>query len=97
MANLAKEATTLRRVLESLFRYFDSCNQWSPQHGLALPIMMDMLSLMEKYGRGSYLLFCVSIKSLHGYFPPIFVMCLIACCSSNNDRISGEHTVTSLL
>ena len=50
MANLAKEATTLRRVLDSLFRYFDSYNQWSPSHGLALPIMLDILSLMEKDG-----------------------------------------------
>ncbi|CAA7404159.1 unnamed protein product [Spirodela intermedia] len=64
MANLAKEATTLRRVLESLFRYFDSCNQWSPQHGLALPIMMDMLSLMEKYGQNAHLLLSILIKHL---------------------------------
>lgn len=50
MADLAKEATTVRRVLESLFRYFDSNNWWSPQHGLALQVLLDLELLMEKSG-----------------------------------------------
>jgi len=50
MANLAKEATTVRRVLESLFRYFDGNNSWSPQYGLALCVLLDMQLVMEQYG-----------------------------------------------
>lgn len=50
MAKLAKEATTVRRVLESLFRYFDSGNLWSAQHGFALAVLLDMQLIMEKYG-----------------------------------------------
>lgn len=50
MAKLAKEATTVRRVLESLFRYFDSANLWSPQHGLALPVLLEMQMIIENLG-----------------------------------------------
>ncbi|PRQ54715.1 hypothetical protein RchiOBHm_Chr1g0316751 [Rosa chinensis] len=41
IAKLAKEATTVRRVLESLFRYFDNGNLWSPKHELALSVLMN--------------------------------------------------------
>ncbi|MED6141004.1 hypothetical protein PIB30_099096 [Stylosanthes scabra] len=47
MAKLAKEGTTVRRVLESLFRYFDNANLWSPDHGLALSVLLDMQSIIE--------------------------------------------------
>lgn len=50
IAKLAKEATTVRRVLESLFRYFDNGNLWSPKHGLALSVLMDMQLIIENYG-----------------------------------------------
>lgn len=50
MAKLAKEATTVRRVLESMYRYFDSGNLWSPQHGLALAVLLDMQLVMETSG-----------------------------------------------
>lgn len=50
MAKLAKEATTIRRVLESLFRYFDNGNFWAPEHGLALSVLLDMQLLMESSG-----------------------------------------------
>lgn len=50
MARLAKEATTVRRVLESLFRYFDNSDMWSPEHGLALPVLLEMQLLIEDYG-----------------------------------------------
>lgn len=50
MAQLAKEATTVRRVLESLFRYFDDGELWSPQYGLALSVLMDMQLIIEKSG-----------------------------------------------
>ncbi|KAH9648260.1 hypothetical protein KPL70_025516 [Citrus sinensis] len=42
MAKLAKEATTIRRVLESLFRYFDNANLWSLDTGLAFLVLKDM-------------------------------------------------------
>jgi hypothetical protein len=55
MAKLAKEATTMRRVIESLFRYFDNGNLWSPEHGLAFPVLKDMQFLMDN--SGTYLAF----------------------------------------
>lgn len=50
MAKLAKEATTVRRVLESLFRYFDNADLWSREHGVALVVLLDMQSIMENSG-----------------------------------------------
>ncbi|KAJ0985866.1 hypothetical protein J5N97_004222 [Dioscorea zingiberensis] len=64
MADLAKEATTVRRVLESLFRYFDNNNMWSPQHGLALRVLLDLESLMEISGQDTHLLLSILIKHL---------------------------------
>lgn len=51
MAKLAKEATTVRRVLEPLFRNLDSGNQWSLQ-GIAWPVLSEMQVVMEKSGKG---------------------------------------------
>ncbi|KAM4091941.1 hypothetical protein ACJW30_09G174500 [Castanea mollissima] len=64
MAKLAKEATTMRRVLESLFRYFDSENLWSPEHGLALPVLKDMQFLMDNSGQNTHFLLSILIKHL---------------------------------
>ncbi|XXG64153.1 hypothetical protein AAC387_Pa05g2182 [Persea americana] len=64
MAKLAKEATTVRRVLESLFRYFDSGNLWSAQHGFALAVLLDMQLIMEKYGQSTHLMLSILIKRL---------------------------------
>ncbi|EHA8590069.1 Protein EFR3 B [Cocos nucifera] len=64
MAKLAKEATTVRRVLESFFRYFDGNNSWSSQNGLALGVLMDMQLLMEKAGQNTHLLISILIKHL---------------------------------
>lgn len=50
MANLAKEGTTIRRVMESLFRYFDDRSLWSINHGLAFSVLRDMLFLMDDSG-----------------------------------------------
>ncbi|KAF2289399.1 hypothetical protein GH714_035960 [Hevea brasiliensis] len=47
MAQLGKEATNIRRVLESLFRYFDYANLWSPEYGLAFSVLKDMQFLMD--------------------------------------------------
>ncbi|XP_058225278.1 protein SEMI-ROLLED LEAF 2-like isoform X1 [Rhododendron vialii] len=64
MAKLAKEATTIRRVLESLFRYFDNGNFWSPEHGLALSVLLDMQLLMESSGQNTHFLLSTLIKHL---------------------------------
>lgn len=54
MANLAKEGTTIRRVTESLFRYFDNGNLWSVNHGIAFSVLKDMLFLMDASGKLSF-------------------------------------------
>ncbi|KAF3437919.1 hypothetical protein FNV43_RR20675 [Rhamnella rubrinervis] len=64
IAKLAKEATTVRRVLESLFRYFDSENLWSPSHGLALSVLTDMQLIIEKFGQNTHFLLSILIKHL---------------------------------
>ncbi|KAL4327643.1 hypothetical protein HN51_034896 [Arachis hypogaea] len=64
MAKLAKEGTTVRRVLESLFRYFDNSNLWSPDHGLALSVLLDMQSIIENSGQNTHLLLSILVKHL---------------------------------
>ncbi|KAL5543379.1 hypothetical protein UlMin_007163 [Ulmus minor] len=63
IAKLAKEATTVRRVLESLFRYFDNGNLWSP-HGLAVSVLMDMQLIIENFGQNTHFLLSILIKHL---------------------------------
>ncbi|XP_073288526.1 protein SEMI-ROLLED LEAF 2-like isoform X2 [Primulina huaijiensis] len=64
IAKLAREATTVRRVLEALFRYFDQGNLWSPDHGLALSVLLDMQSIMEKSDYNTHFLLSTVIKHL---------------------------------
>lgn len=64
MAKLAKEGTTVRRVLESLFRYFDTTNLWSPEHGLALSVLLNMQSLIEHSGIHFLKSFLISFLSV---------------------------------
>ncbi|KAI3445035.1 hypothetical protein Pfo_001700 [Paulownia fortunei] len=64
MAKLAREATTVRRVLEALFCYFDRGNLWSPDIGLALPVLLDMQSLVENSGHNTHFLLSAVIKHL---------------------------------
>ncbi|KNA16475.1 hypothetical protein SOVF_088690 [Spinacia oleracea] len=64
MAKLGKEATTTRRVLESLFRYFDHGNLWSPEHGVACPVLEDMQAVMESLGHSSHFLLSILVKHL---------------------------------
>lgn len=70
MAELVKEATTVRRVLESFFRYFDNNNMWSPENGLALCVLLDLQSLMEKSGTflGEQLIYFLSYFRFHQFF-----------------------------
>ncbi|XVF79641.1 hypothetical protein PTKIN_Ptkin15bG0005400 [Pterospermum kingtungense] len=64
MAYLAKEATTVRRVLESLFRFFDNEELWSIQHGVALSVLQDMQLIIEKCGENTHFLLSILIKHL---------------------------------
>ena len=50
IARLAKEATTIRRVLEPLFHNFDAENHWSQEKGVAFSILMYLQLLMEETG-----------------------------------------------
>lgn len=64
MAKLAREATTVRRVLEALFCHFDRSNLWSPDHGHALPVLLEMQSIMENSGHNTHFLLSTLIKHL---------------------------------
>jgi hypothetical protein len=67
MANIAKEATTVRRVLDPLFRLFDSQDSWSPENGIALSILKEMQKLMDKSGAAIFT-HVISVSP----FPPFF-------------------------
>ncbi|KAJ4842642.1 hypothetical protein Tsubulata_013338 [Turnera subulata] len=64
MAKLGKEATTIRRVLESFFRHFDNENSWSPEKGLAFPVLKDMQFLMDSSGHNTHTLLSILVKHL---------------------------------
>ncbi|GFP92232.1 protein efr3 homolog b [Phtheirospermum japonicum] len=64
MAKLGKEATTMRRVLESLFRYFDNGNLWTAKHGIAFPVLKEMQLLMDDSGQNTHFLLSILVKHL---------------------------------
>lgn len=64
IARLAKEATTVRRVLEPLFQNFDAANHWSLEKPLAYYILMHLQSLLEESGDNSHLLLSIMVKHL---------------------------------
>ncbi|CAN0858049.1 Protein SEMI-ROLLED LEAF 2 [Linum grandiflorum] len=64
MARLAKEASTVRRILEPLFHNFDVNNRWSLQSGVACSVLMHLQSLLEETGDNSHLLLSNLIKHL---------------------------------
>ncbi|WRX09765.1 hypothetical protein QQP08_002252 [Theobroma cacao] len=64
MAKLAKEVTTVRRVLESLFRFFDNEELWSTQNGVALSVLQDMQLIIEKCGENTHFLLSILVKHL---------------------------------
>ncbi|XP_076952093.1 protein SEMI-ROLLED LEAF 2-like [Bidens hawaiensis] len=47
MVELAKESTTMRRILDPMFVYFDTNKQWVPPHGLGLLVLSDMAYFVE--------------------------------------------------
>ncbi|KAL7176901.1 hypothetical protein ACSBR2_030271 [Camellia fascicularis] len=64
MARLAKEATTVRRLLEPLFHSFDAENHWSSEKGLACSILTYIQLLLEESGINSHLLLSILAKHL---------------------------------
>ncbi|KAL5199215.1 hypothetical protein ABZP36_020418 [Zizania latifolia] len=64
MARLSREATTFRRILESLFRYFGNNNSWSPENGLSLCVLLDMQLLVESSGQNMHLMLSLLIKHI---------------------------------
>ncbi|KAK7392085.1 hypothetical protein VNO78_20512 [Psophocarpus tetragonolobus] len=50
MVELAKESTTIRRVLDPMFVYFDFRQHWDPQKGLAMIVLSRMAYFMENSG-----------------------------------------------
>ncbi|OQU88038.1 uncharacterized protein LOC8056112 isoform X2 [Sorghum bicolor] len=64
MANIAKEATTVRRILDPLFRLFDSHDYWSSESGIALSVLQEMQKLMDKSGQHGHLLLSFTIKHI---------------------------------
>ncbi|XP_019082322.1 PREDICTED: uncharacterized protein LOC104699388 isoform X2 [Camelina sativa] len=64
MAKLGEEATTMRRILESLFRYFDEGCLWSTENSVAFPVLRDLQFLMEISGQRTHFLLSMLIKHL---------------------------------
>lgn len=50
MVELGKESTTMRRIFDPMFVYFDAGRHWVPKHGLATIVLSDMSYLMENSG-----------------------------------------------
>ncbi|KAL6902259.1 hypothetical protein ACP4OV_005135 [Aristida adscensionis] len=59
LAELAKESTTMRRVLDPMLSYFDMKKQWAPRHGLALLVLSDMAFLEKSSGNEQLILTAV--------------------------------------
>ncbi|KAK3152130.1 hypothetical protein QOZ80_2BG0154780 [Eleusine coracana subsp. coracana] len=64
MAKLSREATTFRRVMDSLLSHFDNNNSWSSQNGLALCVLLDMQILMENSGQNINVMISILVKHL---------------------------------
>ncbi|CAH8354819.1 unnamed protein product [Eruca vesicaria subsp. sativa] len=64
MAKLGEDATTMRRILESLFRYFDEGHLWSTENSIAFPVLRDLQFLMEISGQRTHFLLSMLIKHL---------------------------------
>nr|VDD59448.1 unnamed protein product [Brassica oleracea] len=64
IAKLAKETTTVRRVLEPLLNAFDSGNYWSPDKGVASSVLLFLQSRLEESGENCHVLVSSLIKHL---------------------------------
>ncbi|XP_073526125.1 uncharacterized protein [Phyllobates terribilis] len=64
MVGLAKEATTVRRVLEPFFSNFDSEDYWALEKGVALSVLKYFHQLLEESGENSHMLLSMLVKHL---------------------------------
>ncbi|KAF8086325.1 hypothetical protein N665_0629s0035 [Sinapis alba] len=64
IAKLAKETTTVRRVLEPLLNAFDSGDYWSPQGSVASSVLLFLQSRLEESGENCHVLVSSLIKHL---------------------------------
>lgn len=60
VVQLSKESTTMRRVLDPMFVYFDTRQQWVPS-GLAFIVLSDMAYFMDTPG-------CLYLLIIFSYF-----------------------------
>ncbi|XP_041018680.1 protein SEMI-ROLLED LEAF 2-like [Juglans microcarpa x Juglans regia] len=56
MVELAKESTTMRRILDPIFTYFDSGRHWVPRQGLAVIVLSDMSYFVDSTGNKQLIL-----------------------------------------
>ncbi|EOA36798.1 hypothetical protein CARUB_v10008206mg [Capsella rubella] len=64
IAKLAKETTTVRRVLEPLLTAFDNGDYWYPQKGVASSVLLFLQSRLEESGENCHVLVSSLIKHL---------------------------------
>ncbi|KAL0697355.1 hypothetical protein Bca4012_053477 [Brassica carinata] len=64
IAKLAKETTTVRRVLEPLLNAFDSGDYWSPQKSVASSVLLFLQCRLEESGENCHVLVSSLIKHL---------------------------------
>ncbi|KAI4364308.1 hypothetical protein MLD38_020418 [Melastoma candidum] len=64
MAKLAKEAATVRRILEPLFHIFDKENNWSLDKGIGCSVLLYFQELLEESGGNSDALLSTLVKYL---------------------------------
>lgn len=57
VVQLSKESTTMRRVLDPMFVYFDTRQQWVPS-GLAFIVLSDMAYFMDTPGNFVFVSIC---------------------------------------
>lgn len=91
VVQLSKESTTMRRVLDPMFIYFDTRQQWVPS-GLAFIVLSDMAYFMDTPGN------FVSICSLSSH---ILFICYFANLESTCSGVPlsfsvGEHQIATI-
>ncbi|KAK8984392.1 hypothetical protein V6N11_029707 [Hibiscus sabdariffa] len=64
IARMAKEATTIRRVLEPLLKNFDAEDHWSQEKGVAFSVLMYLQLIMEETGEKSHVLLAILVKHM---------------------------------
>ncbi|KAJ0086922.1 hypothetical protein Patl1_07163 [Pistacia atlantica] len=105
-ATLAKEATTVRRVLKPLFHHFDVENHGSSDIGVACSVILYLQLLLEELGGNSHLLLSILIKHLdhknvakqpRAFPDALFHQLLLAMAHPDHETRVGAHSVVSVV